>query len=286
MGTLRHSAASVRRFTLAFATVVALVVGACAGPASLTAPPPSPASPGTASPAPATPSEGASPSAELVVGGDRPVTVHVPASYDAGQPAPLLILLHGYTGSGQDIDTYFDLGPAAEARGFVYAFPDGTYDNDGNRFWNATDACCALDQVGVDDVTYLTDVISEIRAELAIDPKRIALVGWSNGGFMSYRMACDQADLVAAMVSLAGATFADPADCAPSEPVSVVQIHGTADDVILYEGGEPLTDATGPYPGAETTAESWAMYDGCGENRRLSAQGRCRRGPGGRSRPG
>ena len=160
-------------------------------------------------------------------------------------------------------------------------------DSDGNRFWNATDACCNFDRAAVDDVAYLTDVIAEIQAELAIDPKRIALVGHSNGGFMSYRMACEQADLVSAIVSLAGATFADPADCAPSEPVSVVQIHGTADDVILYEGGGPFTDATGPYPGAETTAEIWATYDGCGETSSpLSAKVDVDVRPRGRSRPG
>ena len=131
-----------------------------------------------------------------------------------------------------------------------------------NRFWNATDACCNFDKAGVDDVAYLTGVIAEIQAKLSIDPKRIAFVGHSNGGFMSYRMACDRAGLVAAIVSLAGATFADPADCAPSEPVSVAQVHGTADDVIRYEGG----GINGvPYPGAEGTAETWATYDGCGE---------------------
>ena len=132
-----------------------------------------------------------------------------------------------------------------------------------NRFWNATDACCNFDKAGVDDVAYLTGIIDEIRAKLAIDPKRIAFVGHSNGGFMSYRMACDRAGLVAAIVSLAGATFADPTDCAPSEPVSVAQIHGTADDVIRYDGGG-LVNAS--YPSAETTAEAWATYDGCGES--------------------
>ncbi len=260
MGPLSHS----RRLILACASVVTLIVGACAGPASPATPPPATAAKSPASPSPATPSEGASPSAELVVGGDRPVTVHVPASYDASRPAPLLILLHGYSLSGQEIDTYFDLAPEAEARGFVYAFPDGTFDSDGNRFWNATDACCNFDGAAVDDVAYLTDLIAEIQAELAIDPKRIALAGHSNGGFMSYRMACERANLVASIVSLAGASFAEAADCAPSEPVSVVQIHGTFDDVVLYEGGEPFTDATAPYPGAETTAELWATYDECG----------------------
>ena len=242
---------------LALATIVSLIAGACAGGAS-----PSVPSSTTASPSPSKPAEIATPLAELVVGGDRPVTVHVPASYDASRPAPLVILLHGYSGSGQGNADYFHLAPAADARGYIYAYPDGTIDSNGNRFWNATDACCNFDKAGVDDVAYLTGVIAEIQAKLAIDPKRIALVGHSNGGFMSYRFACEQAGLVAAIVSLAGASFADPAECAPSEPVSVAQIHGTADDVIRYEGGA-LTN--GPYPGAEETAEAWATYDGCGE---------------------
>jgi polyhydroxybutyrate depolymerase len=209
----------------------------------------------TASP----PAASASPAADLVVGGARPVTVHIPASYDPARPAPMLILLHGFTASGEEVDSYFNLGPAAEARGFVYAYPDGTFDADGNRFWNATDACCNFSGADVDDVAYLTDVIDETSAELAIDPKRIAFVGHSNGGFMSYRMACERADRVAAIVSLAGATYADPAGCAPSESVSVLQIHGRYDDTILYEGGS--IDV--PYPGAQTTAETWATYDGC-----------------------
>ncbi len=219
--------------------------------------------PSTAEP-PGTPAAGASSPAELVVGGDRPVTVHVPASYDASRPAPLLILLHGYTGSGDENVAYFGLAAAAEQHGFVYAAPDGTIDGDGNRFWNATDACCNFDRGDVDDVAYLSSVIAEIQGALAIDPKRIAVAGHSNGGFMSYRMACERSDIVAAIVSLAGATFADPADCKPGEPVSVAQVHGTADDTILFGGGGPLTDVTGPYPGAEATASTWATYDGCG----------------------
>jgi polyhydroxybutyrate depolymerase len=190
--------------------------------------------------------------------------VHVPASYDASRPAPLLILLHGYTSSGDEIDTYFDLAAAAERAGFVYAAPDGTKDSRGNRFWNATDACCNFDRSTVDDVAYLTSVIAGIQGKLAIDPKRIAVAGHSNGGFMSYRMACDRADLVAGIVSLAGETFADPADCAPSEPVSVAQVQGTADEVIHFDGGGPLTDVSRPYPGAEATAAAWAKNDGCG----------------------
>lgn len=257
MEMLQDPAPGMRRRVLAFTTLLSLIAGACAGAAPSSVPSPTPATP-----SPSTPLEVATPQAKVVVGGDRPVTVHVPASYDASQPAPLVILLHGYTDYGLSTDGWFQLTPAADARGFVYAYPDGTIDSDGKRFWNATDACCNFDKSGVDDVAYLAGVIGEIQAKLAIDPKRIAFVGHSNGGFMSFRMACDQAGLVAAIVSLAGATFADPADCAPSEPVSIAQIHGTADDVIRYEGGG-LTN--GPYPGAQKTAETWATYDGCAE---------------------
>jgi polyhydroxybutyrate depolymerase len=227
------------------AALVALVAGACAGSAS------SPVAPSmTVAP---------SPTPELVVGGDRPVTVHVPASYDAGRPAPLLILLHGFTADGQNIDAYFALAAQAEEHGFVYAAPDGTRDGDGNRFWNATDACCNFEGREVDDSAYLAGLIAEIQQKIAIDPKRISVAGHSNGGFMSYRMACEHADLVAAIVSLSGATFADPSDCMPREPVSVVQAHGTADSVIRFDGG----NTTQPYPGAKQSAETWATYDGC-----------------------
>ena len=84
---------------------------------------------------------------------------------------------------------------------------------------------------------------------------------------MSYRLACDHADRIAALISLAGATFSDPADCDPIAPVSVVQVHGTADDDgSSFEGGKlsgarHLADAS--YPGALQTATAWATYDGC-----------------------
>ena len=150
----------------------------------------------------------------------------------------------------------------------LYAHPDGTRDGDGNRFWNATDACCDLDRTGVADSSYVRDLIEEIAGVADVDRRRVYIVGHSNGGFMAYRVACEHADLVAAIVSLAGATFAQAGDCRPTEAVAVLEIHGTADDVILFEGGE-LSDIVGldrpspKYPGAEETVEIWAAYDGC-----------------------
>jgi len=241
--------------------LTAVLVGACSGSSGSNAPSASSAG------APASPSPVASKPADVVVGGDRPVSVPVPATYDAATPAPLLVVLHGYGSSGSEHEAYFHLDEAAQGRGFLTAYPDGTKDANGNRFWSATDACCDFDRTGVNDVAYLAGLITEIQSKLSVDPKRIYVTGHSNGGFMSYRMACVHADVIAAIVSLAGATFANPADCAPSAPLGVLEIHGTADDVIAYTGGTIQGLGSGRamsnYPGAETTAATWATYDKC-----------------------
>jgi polyhydroxybutyrate depolymerase len=206
----------------------------------------------------------ASPSA-IVVGGDRPVRVRVPRSYDKTRLAPLLIVLHGYGSSGSNYETYLHLQQEAERRGFLTVYPNGTPDSQGNEFWNATDACCDFDRRGIDDVGYLDGLITAINGALAVDPQRIYVVGHSNGAFMTYRMACADADRIAAIVSLAGATFAKSTDCRPTSPVAVAQIHGTADDTVSFSGGrlEGFSSILSAYPGAEKTAATWARYDGC-----------------------
>jgi polyhydroxybutyrate depolymerase len=193
------------------------------------------------------------------IGGDRPVDLFVPSSYDAATAMPLVLLLHGYTASGAIQESYFKLEALAEERGFLYAHPDGTKDGQDNRFWNATEACCNFYGSDVDDSAYLRGVIEDVKAQYNVDPKRVFLVGHSNGGFMSYRMACDHADAIAAIASLAGASFKDPADCQPTEPVAVLEIHGTADETVAYEGGTFLN----AYPGAVETVEQWAAADAC-----------------------
>ena len=191
---------------------------------------------------------------------DRPYDVFVPTGYDAAAPTPLVLLLHGYTASGDIQEAYFQFEPLAESRGFLYVHPDGTVDAAGQQFWNATDACCAFGGDSPDDAAYLMSIIEQVSAEYNVDPKAVFLAGHSNGGFMSYRMACQHADTIAGIASLAGATFADTADCAPSEPVSVLQVHGTSDETIKYDGG---SIASVDYPSAPQTVQAWVAYNGC-----------------------
>jgi polyhydroxybutyrate depolymerase len=192
----------------------------------------------------------------------RPFQLHVPESYDPADPAPLVVLLHGYTSSANIQEGYFRLTAESEARGFLYARPDGTIDGRGDQFWNATDACCDFYRSGVDDSAYLSRLIDTVAASYAVDPARVYLVGHSNGGFMAHRMACDHAAQIAAIVSLAGAATADPAQCAPQRGVSVLQIHGTSDETISFDGG---ANAGNPYPSVAETMALWRDRNGCSE---------------------
>jgi polyhydroxybutyrate depolymerase len=137
--------------------------------------------------------------------------------------------------------------------------------------------------VPVDEVAYLTSLVTEIETRYNVDPKRISFVGHSNGAFMSYRMACDQAGKIAAIASLAGGMVLDTSKCKPGEPVSVLEIHGTADDVVLWDGGNTDTDSiwdggtidgVGVYTSVTTTVGDWVTFDGSNTTANTSAPDR------------
>jgi polyhydroxybutyrate depolymerase len=200
--------------------------------------------------------------------GDRRFEINVPAGYNGSKPVALVVVLHGYTGSGAGAKEYFKLEAEARKRGFLTVYPDGIADSSGNQFWNATDACCQLTATESDDSAFLTKLIDRVEEKFAVDPKRVYVAGHSNGGFMSYRMACEHADRIAAIVSVAGATFDDVSGCRPSQAVSVLQVHGTSDAVISFTGGSILGDL---YPGALTSVTTWAAYDGCSSEAQAGA---------------
>ncbi|MEP7119985.1 MAG: PHB depolymerase family esterase [Byssovorax sp.] len=197
---------------------------------------------------------------QTMFGDDRPVSLHVPKSYSCDKGAPLVIMLHGYTASSQTEELYLNITAESEKRGFLYAHPDGTKDAMGSPFWNATDACCNLYGSTIDDSAYLTKLIKDIQVAYHVDPKRVYLFGHSNGAFMSYRMACEHGDLIAGIASLAGAMYTDVAKCPAANAVSLLEIHGTADSVIAYNGG---SIGANTYPGATTSVGDWVTIDKC-----------------------
>lgn len=191
----------------------------------------------------------------------RPAKLHVPATYACDKPAPLVIMLHGYGVTSVSEEAYLGLLAESDKRGFLYVAPDGTKDATTNEFWNATEACCDYYSSMVDDSAYLSLLIKEIAAEYSVDAKRVYVVGHSAGAFMAHRLACDHGDQIAGIVSLEGAMYQDATKCAGATPVSVLEIHGTSDAVIAYNGG---FIGVNPFPSATTTAGDWAKIDACG----------------------
>ena len=193
--------------------------------------------------------------------GRGPVLVSAPANAAEATAMPLIVLLHGYTSSGQSITNYWGIGRLVEDYGFVLASPDGLREagGDQNPFWNATDACCNFENNPVDDSAYLRNIIDTLKGQYAIDPDRVYVIGHSNGGFMSLRMAYEHSDVIAAVISLAGANHLERRDPPPSA-VHVLQIHGTDDETIGFQGGEIQENR---YPGARGTVERWADYNDC-----------------------
>ncbi len=211
--------------------------GADAGPPVTDAGPPAPTLPETLGPA------------------ERPARLETPAGFDGVTARPALIVLHGFGADGASQALYFRVEREARRRGWLLVLPDGTTDSQGRNFWNATPACCDFEGSGVDDVAYLTSLIDELEAMAPVSD--VFLMGHSNGGFMSYRMACERPDRISAIASLAGSDFLGDTDCVPAQPVSVLQIHGDLDDTIFYDG------VAAGYPSAEAVVERWAGRAGC-----------------------
>jgi polyhydroxybutyrate depolymerase len=195
---------------------------------------------------------------------DRPYMMHTPKGWDRARPAPLVVSLHGYGApSGAANAHMLGLEPFADEQGFVVAYPDGRRDSRGMRFWSATDACCDFDHAGDDDVAYVSWLVDDVASKIPVDRARVYVVGYSNGGFLAHRLACDLAPRIAAVVSIGGAAWKDPSRCAPSEPVSVLEIHGEADDIVHFGGGTVFDLPGASYPGARDTVAMWAAKDGC-----------------------
>ena len=193
----------------------------------------------------------------LEIGGDRPAQLQLPA--DRGDEAIALVLsLHGYGADAEGQDQYFGLSERVTEYGFALITPRGTTDDRGNRFWNATDGCCNFHNSEVDDHAWLSALVAEARD--IVDVSGVYVVGFSNGGFMAYRLACDGLDGLVAIASLAGSSFGDPERCADARPISVLQIHGDADQSIPYQG---TLEYDGGYPGAEELVNRWALRAGC-----------------------
>jgi polyhydroxybutyrate depolymerase len=181
----------------------------------------------------------------------------VPSDFADDRTYPVVVILHGYGAGGFVQQQFLGLGDLADAEDVLVLAPDGTPDSTGKQFWNAGSGWCS-DVACPDDVGYIGGLIDAVIDTWPVDTTHVSLVGHSNGHFMSYRMLCDRADVVTAIAGLAGLGPVDA--CTPSEPVHNLHMHGTADVVVPYEGGEVRGVRI---PGAVESVAQQAQRNGC-----------------------
>ena len=195
---------------------------------------------------------------------ERTFFVHLPPSINAQKKFPLVIVLHGGGGSAEGTMKQTGMSAKADQENFIAVYPNGTGRNDDKLLtWNSGNCCgYALDNK-IDDAGFLRALIAQLVKDYPIDSKKIFATGISNGGMMSYRLACEASDLVAAIAPVAGALNNA---CNPANPVSVVAFHGTADENVLYNGGAPKKQAD-PHPRVDKSVayamNFWSSRNNC-----------------------
>jgi polyhydroxybutyrate depolymerase len=198
---------------------------------------------------------------EPVTAVPRGYVVYVPRSYDPAQPTPVVVALHGRPGTGAGMAAVTGLNPLAEEHGFIAVYPDGI-----DLGWNYVRGVSIFEQTGIDDTLFLQALLDDLALDLNVDRARAYLTGFSNGGFMTQRAACEAPDAFAAY-AVVGATayFGMRTLCADAAPVPILFIHGTLDSVIPWDGRTQTVDGTTFYntlPVSDTISY-WAEHNGC-----------------------
>ena len=183
-------------------------------------------------------------------GSTRTFVYYTPSTWTEQQQLPLMIVLHGLTQTGGGVMDITQFNDLAEQHGFVVVYPDGE-----NFAWNAN---MNVTVSTADDLGFIESLATYFQNNLGTDPARQYLVGFSNGGFMSHKIACESSMCFAAIATVAGnmsdTTFAD---CAPQFTPSILHIHGTADAVVPYNGG------VGTGVSVDQVMEKWRSFLNC-----------------------
>ncbi len=183
---------------------------------------------------------------------NREFILYVPANYTGNEAVPLLFNFHGYTSNATQQMWYGDFRPIADTAGFLIVHPEGTVDNSGNTHFNV-----GWGGSTVDDVDFTRVMIESLANTYNIDTTRVYSTGMSNGGFMSFKLACELSDYIAAIGSVTGSmTLGSPSNCSATHPVPVMQIHGTSDGTVDYNG----TIFSEPVPAA---VDFWTNFNNC-----------------------
>lgn len=202
----------------------------------------------------------------------RSYRLHIPSGYGPEKPMPLVVVIHGAFDTAKGIEKISGFSALADRENFVVLYPNGMGLFGLLQHWNAGHCCGKAADDNWDDVGFVAEAIEDVQARLKIDDDRIYMVGFSNGGMLTYRFAAEKGDMLAAAApmaaSIGGRPFKDAAEWRipkPVKPVAMMIVHGLADDDVPYEGGiSRYRGGTRTYWSVEESVQFWVANNGCG----------------------
>jgi len=201
-------------------------------------------------------------------GKKRTYKLHVPRSY-SGRPTALILAFHGGMGSAEVMSKYYGLREKSDRQGFIVAFPNGASRLPTGKFatWNAGNCCGYAVESQSDDVGFIKAVIDDIKNKVNVN--KVFATGMSNGGMLSYRLACDMSDTFSAIAAISGTDNYD--ECNPTKPISIMHIHSLQDSHVLYKGGcgpDCLVGGETEFVSVPKTIAKWVNINQCNKSPR------------------
>jgi polyhydroxybutyrate depolymerase len=184
----------------------------------------------------------------------RAYLLHVPSGYQAASREAVVFNFHGHSSTAIEQERRSSMSLLADQQGFIAVYPQGVVGPDGRSGW----ATGIRGRPRVNDVLFVSDLLTHLQSVLCIDPLRIYATGFSNGGGMTNVLACTLAGRLAAFAPVSGSYPASPGGCHPVRPVSLLEFHGTADRIVPYNGSMRRQ-----LPPILAWLQGWATRDGC-----------------------
>lgn len=207
-----------------------------------------------------------------VDGRTRTYWLNLPPGYDAGKDYSLVVALHGGGGSGEQFEESSRLSVKADKEKFIVVYPDGVQ-SDGllrARTWNAGTCCDFAVEQNINDVKYISELIDKLMASYKINPQKVYATGHSNGGMMSYRLACELSNKITA-IAPNGCSMALKTPCTATRAVPILHMHSVRDENVPYKGGFGSGVSNTYFPPVDSVLNVWSTINGCAVKKQTNA---------------
>jgi polyhydroxybutyrate depolymerase len=191
----------------------------------------------------------------------RTYLIHVPKSYDGRKPFPVVLAFHGGGSIAEQMVKFCGLNETADKHGFIVVYPNGSGRLEKLLTFNGGNCCGYAMTNKIDDVAFTKALLDDLAKVVKVDAKRVYATGMSNGAIISYLLASELSDRIAAVAPVGGPMGTEK--CAPKRPVPVIHFHGTDDQFAPFKGGKGKGVSETDFYSVDHSIKAWIKANGC-----------------------